>query len=259
MEIIHLWDKVPALAGEEPVLEYYPAENKTTDATMVIFPGGGYAFRSAFEGEGYAKFLNSLGMDAFVCEYRVLPSRFPLQLLDARRAMRYVRANAERYGIDPKRIGAMGSSAGGHLAALVSNYLEKIDYEDIDELDKVDPIPNLNILCYPAIRQVNEEDTIVYGAFMNLMHDRPHEELYVDRLVHKNTPPAFIWATYDDACVNVISSYMYGTALKNNKIPHELHIFDEGEHGLGLAEDNPHVGQWTGLLVNWLKKNNWIR
>lgn len=259
MEIIHLWNNAPALVGEEPILEYYPAENKTTDATMVIFPGGGYAFRSAYEGDGYAKYLNSLGMDAFVCEYRVLPNRFPLQLLDARRAMRYVRANAEKYGIAPDKIGAMGSSAGGHLAALVANYLGKIDFEDIDELDKVDPIPNFTVLCYPAICQVNEEDTIVYGTFMNLVHDRPHSDYYVDLLVHDKTPPAFIWATYDDAIVNVLSSYIYGTALKNHKIPHELHIFAEGEHGLGLAENDPYVGQWTGLLANWLKKYNWIK
>lgn len=259
MEIIHLWNEVPALDGEEPVLEYYPAENKTTDATMVIFPGGGYAFRSPHEGDGYARFLNSLGMDAFVCEYRVLPNRFPLQLLDARRAMRYVRANAERYGVDPEKIGVMGSSAGGHLAALVSNFLDKIDYEGVDELDLVDPIPNLAVLCYPAIRQVNEEDTIVYGCFMNLVHDKPHQDIYVDRLVNSKTPPTFIWSTYEDACVNVISSYVYATALRDHKIPHEVHVFTCGEHGLGLAENDEYVCQWTTLLINWLKRVNWIK
>ena len=259
MEIIHLWDNVPALQGEEPVLEYFPAENKTTDATMVIFPGGGYAFRSAYEGEGYARFLNTLGMDAFVCEYRVLPNRFPLPLLDARRAVRYVRANAEKYSVSPDKIGAMGSSAGGHLAALLSNYIGTIGYEGEDELDRVDPFPNLAVLCYPAICQVDEDDLAVYGCFMNLVHDKPHADYYADNLVHNNTPPTFIWATYEDSCVNVISSYIYATALRNHKIPHELHIFTGGDHGLGLAEDNEHVGQWTGLLTNWLKRVNWIK
>ncbi len=258
MEVIHLWDNVPALDGEEPVLEYYPAEHKTTDATCVIFPGGGYMFRSPFEGDGYARFLNSVGMDAFVCEYRVNPSRFPIQLLDARRAMRYVRANAEKYGIDPDRIAVMGSSAGGHLAALLANYKEPIEFEGTDELDKIDPIPNATILCYPVIHQANSEDTDVYGCFMNLVHDKPHEDYYVDVMVTDKTPPAFIWATYEDSCVNIINSYIYGKALRDHKIPHELHILMGGDHGLGLAEDNPQVSQWTDLLVNWLKHIGWL-
>lgn len=259
MEIIHLWKEVPELTLEEPILEYFPAENKKTDATVVIFPGGGYVFRSGYEGEGYARFLNSLGMDAFVCEYRVNPSRFPIQLLDARRAMRYVRANAEKYGIDPNKIGAMGSSAGGHLAALLANYRKPIDNEGVDELDSVDPVPNATILCYPVIRQVNEQDDAVYGCFMNLVHDRPHVDYYVDLMVDENTPPAFIWATYDDSTVNIISSYSYATALRNHNIPHEMHILMGGDHGLGLAPENPHVGQWSGLLANWLKHIEWIK
>lgn len=258
MEIIHLWDKVPALDGEEPVLEYYPAENKTTSATCVIFPGGGYSFRSAWEGEGYARFLNSQGMDAFVCEYRVNPYRFPIQLLDARRAVRYVRANAEKYGVDPDRIAVMGSSAGGHLAALVANYRKPIDFEGADELDSIDPVPNATILCYPVIRQVDSEDQAVYGCFMNLVHDKPHVDYYVDMMVTDETPPAFIWATYEDSCVNINGSYNYGKALREHHIPHELHILEGGDHGLGLADDNPQVAQWTGLLVNWLKLKGWL-
>ena len=258
MEIIHLWDNVPALDGEEPVLEYYPAKNKTTDATFVIFPGGAYAFRSAFEGDGYARFLNSMGMDAFVCEYRVLPNRFPLQLLDARRAMRYVRANAEKYGIDPNKIGAMGSSAGGHLAALLANYKEKIDYEGVDKLDDVDPVPNSTVLCYPAIRAVNDEDQTVYGCLMNLAGDSPVENYYPDTMVTEQTPPAFIWATYEDACVNIISSYTYGKALRDHNVSHELHILTGGDHGLGLADGIPGVEQWSGLMVSWLKRNGWL-
>ncbi len=240
------------------MLEYYPAENKTTDATFVIFPGGAYAFRSAFEGDGYARFLNSMGMDAFVCEYRVLPNRFPLQLLDARRAVRYIRANAEKYGIDPNKIGAMGSSAGGHLAALLANFKEQIEFEGADELDKVDYIPNSTVLCYPAIRPVNEEDSTVYGCLKNLTGERDPEDFYPDTLVTDSTPPAFIWATYEDACVNMINSYIYGKALRDHHVPHELHILTGGDHGLGLAQNVPGVCQWSGLMVSWLRRNGWL-
>ena len=115
MEIFKMWDKTPEVDGFEPTIEYYKAEDKKTDATIVIFPGGGYVGRAEHEGKGYAEFFNSLGMDAFVVQYRVSPYRFPLPLLDARRGVRWVRANGEKFGINPEKVGVMGSSAGGHL------------------------------------------------------------------------------------------------------------------------------------------------
>ena len=190
MKVLDLWENVPALNGETPVLEYYPAKNKATDAAVVVFPGGGYGGRAPKEGEGYAVFLNSIGMDAYVCEYRVAPYRFPIPLLDARRAVRYVRYHAEQFGVDPDKIAVMGSSAGGHLAALVSTYKEAIDFEGADEIDGMSPIPNATILCYPVIHHPDDE-CCHKGSYYNLTGDeKEHRELSPDLLVDSNTPKA---------------------------------------------------------------------
>lgn len=259
MTTIQLWENVPGKSEETPVLEYYPAENKTSDATVVICPGGGYAMRADHEGRGYAEYLNSIGMDAFVCEYRVAPHRFPLPLLDIRRAIRYVRANAEKYGIDPAKIAVMGSSAGGHLAALVSTYTDKIDFEDIDALDEVCPLPNATILCYPVVHMPDETKVAHVGSYKNLLgEDTDYAKYSPDLLVSDSTPTAFIWHTSDDNCVNVINSYLYAKALREHGIKHEMHIFPSGYHGLGLAENMPHVAQWSGLMKNWLADLGWI-
>ena len=259
METLKLWDKVPGLCEEEPVLEYYPAETRVTDATVVIFPGGGYVFRAGHEGGGYAEYFNSIGMDAFVCEYRVAPHYFPLPLLDARRAVRYVRFHAAEYGLNPDKIAVMGSSAGGHLAGMVSTYTAPIDFEDTDEIDKVDPIPNATILCYAVIHMPDSTGVAHVGSFENLCADRiPFAAVSDDLNVTDKTPPAFLWHTSDDDCVNVINSYLYASALREHGIPHELHVFPHGNHGLGLAQNRPHVAQWAPLMKNWLVDLGWL-
>jgi len=166
VKVIELWDSVPGYeeGHHHPTLEYYPAENKHASGTVIIFPGGGYARRAPHEGEGYAKFLNEQGMSCFVLQYRVAPTRFPYPLLDARRAVRYVRANAEKFGIDKDKIAVMGSSAGGHLAALISTYRGEIDGEGADELDNTDCLPNAHILCYPVTDMDSHN-----GSYRNLL------------------------------------------------------------------------------------------
>ncbi len=259
MTTIQLWENVPGKCEEVPVLEYYPAENKVTDATVVICPGGGYAMRAGHEGKGYAEYFNGLGMDAFVCEYRVAPHRFPLPLLDIRRSIRYVRAHAAEYGVNPEKIAVMGSSAGGHLAALVSTYTAPIDFEDIDELDKVCPLPNASILCYPVIHLPDETNIAHVGSYKNLLGENTDYAKYSPNLlVSDTTPTAFLWHTSDDAVVNVINSYLYAKALREHNIKHEMHIFPSGYHGLGVATNMPHVAQWTGLLKNWLIDLGWL-
>lgn len=260
MTTIQLWDKIPGMCEEVPVLEYYPAEHKVTDATCVICPGGGYAMRADHEGRGYAEYFNSLGMDAFVCEYRVSPHRFPLELLDIRRSIRYVRAHAAEYGIDPNKVAVMGSSAGGHLAAFVSTYTAPIDFEDTDAIDSENPIPNATILCYPVIHCPDASNIAHAGSYYNLLGEGrdDYDKYSPDLLVSDTTPTAFIWHTSDDSCVNVINSYAYATALRQHNINHEMHIFPSGYHGLGLAGNMPHVAQWTGLLKNWLCDLGWL-
>ena len=137
-KIIDLWEgNAPLYNGEaNPTFEFYPAQNKKGRGTVVICPGGAYWNHANHEGKNYAEFLNDCGLDVFVLYYRVASThnKFPSSLLDARRAIRYVRANAEKYGIDPEKIAIMGSSAGGHLAALTSTYKKPIDGEGVDEL-----------------------------------------------------------------------------------------------------------------------------
>lgn len=261
MEVLKLWDKTPGTCNEEPVLKYFPASEKTTKSTVVILPGGGYCFRaSEHEGSAFAEYFNYLGMDAFVCEYRVAPHHhFPLPLLDARRAVRYVRANAEKFGIDPDKVAIMGSSAGGHLAALTSTYTDAIDFEGEDDIDKISPVPNATILCYPVIHMPDETNVAHVGSYENLCgDDKDYAKYSPDLLVSDTTPTAFIWHTSEDDCVNVINSYLYASALRRHGIHHELHVFPDGPHGMGFAKKAPHVGQWAGLMKNWLGYLGWL-
>lgn len=254
-----MWEKTPLAGEEEPVLEYYPAERKKTDAVAVIFPGGGYRRRAGHEGNGYAGYLNSIGMDAFVCEYRVHPDLFPAPLLDARRAVRFVRANAEKFDLSPDKIAVMGSSAGGHLAALVSTYFDPIDGEGIDETDNVNCKPNATILCYPVVHMPDEENIGHVDSYRALLGEGADCAPYSpDLLVDDSTPSAFIWHVSEDSAVNVANSYKYAAALARHGIPHELHVFPYGVHGMGLALQSKHVAQWTGLLHGWFCEIGWL-
>lgn len=262
MKTYKLWDVAPLLVDYEPVLEYYPTENKTTDATIIVFPGGGYWFRAPEEGEGYARYLNTLGMDAFVLQYRVSPYHFPAQLLDARRSIRFVRANAEKFGVDANKIGVMGSSAGGHLAAMVSTYRGTTEFENNDDIDKVDYIPDFQILCYPVIT-LSDMAIAHIGTTLNLIGTESDKlviakDLNPALIADEKTPKAFIWHTSNDEGVNVCNSLQYGERLRHVGVLFEMHVFPDGEHGLALAENEPHVGQWTTLFENWLKDNKYI-
>lgn len=242
-------------------ITFYEAPEKRSDAAIVIFPGGAYAMRAEHEGKGYAEFFQSIGVNSFVVDYRVAPDYFPLPLLDARRAVRFVRANAEKFGISPDKIAVMGSSAGGHLTAMVSTYTEKIDGEDVDEIDKTDFLPNAQILCYAVI--ANPDTGISHeGSYRNLLGDK-YDEMHVkvDPVLNvtEKTPAAFIWHTASDEAANVINGYEYAKALRQHNVPVEMHIFPDGRHGLGVAKDFPHVAQWTELLKNWLSYIGWLK
>lgn len=256
-----LWDNAPGLLTEEPGITFYPAENKKTDACTVIFPGGGYCCRAPHEGAGYAEFLNKYGMNAFVVDYRVSPARFPVELLDARRAVRFVRYNAEKFGIDKNKVAVMGSSAGGHLAALLSTYTDPIDYENLDETDSQPYLPDATILCYPVISDPSYGTETHVGSYESLLgaENLDKAKLYAPALlVNESTPPAFLWHTFADEGVNVKNSFNYASALRDFGIPCELHVFPEGRHGLGTAECIPHTAQWTGLLIEWFRDKGWL-
>lgn len=259
--MINLWENAPGTVLETPSITPFIPENKKTDAAVVIFPGGGYGGRANHEGAGYAEFLNNHGITAFVVNYRVKPHTFPLELLDARRAVRFVRAKANEYGISKDKIAVMGSSAGGHLAALVSTYTKPIDFEGLDEIDNENYLPNAQILCYPVICHPQGDGVAHAGSYINLLGDNYAsfaKEVDPALNVTEATPRAFIWHTANDGGVNVINSYTYATALRKNCVSAEMHIFPNGPHGLGLAENNPHVAQWSKLLINWFKEIKWL-
>ena len=241
-------------------ITYYPAPDKKSDAAVIIFPGGADLGRAEHEGKGYAEFFQSIGVDSFVVDYRVFPDRFPLPLLDARRAVRYVRYHAKEYGINPERIAAMGSSAGGHLTALLSTYKDGIDGEGVDEIDSESFLPNAQILCYPVIR-CPESGVAHVGSYENLLGDKIVDAAAFDPalLADETTPQAFIWHTAEDNTVNPIISYDYAAALRRHGVPVEMHIFPCGGHGLGLAQSIPHTAQWSGLLKNRLIDMGWLK
>ncbi len=262
METIKLWNNIPGMCEEEPVMEFYPSVKKASDTAVVIFPGGGYRIRADYEGQGYAEYLNSLGINAFVCQYRVAPHRHPLPLLDARRAVQYVRYNAEKYGIDPKKIGVMGSSAGGHLAATLCTCFEAFDDALVnkDEIDAVDFIPDFQILCYPVIAL---EDFGHIGSKNNLFGDNSEDrELIASYSAHnrvsEKTPKAFIWHTFTDSVVNVKNTLAYAWKLKDFNIECEIHVYQNGPHGMALALNNLSVGQWSSSLKIWLMHNGYL-
>ena len=261
MERVYLWNEAPGMCEEIPYIDIYIPENKKSDGAVLIFPGGGYIRRADHERENYAKFLNAHGITAFVAGYRVSPHRFPLPLLDARRCMRYIRANAEKFGLNKNRIAAMGSSAGGHLAAMLSTYTKTIDFEGLDEIDQENYMPNLQILCYPAIDQPSDDSYTHNVSYMNLIGQRDIDletEINPVNNVTETTPEALFFHTNADPGVSVINSYVYATALRRKNIPVEMHIFPDGGHGLGLAPSLPHTAQWSGLLINWFKRLGWI-
>ncbi len=261
IEVMNLWNKIPGGNGEIPTITAYIPENRTHNGAVIIFPGGGYADRAPYEGKDYAEFLANNGICAFDVAYRVAPNEFPIQLLDARRSVKLVRHFANKYGIDKDKIAVMGSSAGGHLAALCSTYKEKIEFEvEEDEIEKEDFCTNAQILCYPVIKL--SEPIGHEGSGNNLMGSKKTEELAKsltpDLIADSNTPRAFIWHTFADQAVNVINSLDYARRLKEVGSSAELHIFPDGKHGMGLDREKgtavgDHVLQWNELLLNWIE------
>ncbi len=264
MQIFDLWENnIPYYdGGEIPKLTYYKASQKKGRGAVIICPGGAYAIRSPHEGEGYAAFLNKEGLDAFVLDYRVAPSKYPAALCDARRAIRFVRHNAERFGIDPEKIAIMGSSAGGHLAAHAASYIGEISGEACDEIDRESYVPNAQILCYPVIDFEGHA-----GSYENLLGeklDSLRESVTPLNIVTKSAPPAYMWHTSSDETVDVCNTYRYAERLKKLDVPVEMHIYPVGPHGIGLATEDtpnrpdgassfvPHVQTWSALLIKWL-------
>ncbi len=242
-----------ATSEDRPTLTPCLLDGPETRACVIVLPGGGYARRADHEGVPVAQWLNSLGLHSAVLDYRVAPYRHPAPLSDAQRAIRLVRAHAAEWKIDPKRIGILGFSAGGHLAASAATLFDRRAYEAVDAIDEHTARPDAAILCYPVI---SSGPNAHQGSFENLLGpDAPAElrrEMSLENQVNAQTPPCFIWHTANDGAVPVENALLFASALSRAKVPYALHVFPDGPHGVGLASDRPALAIWTKLCANWL-------
>ena len=265
--IIQLWpqDAPGALGNEDtdiPTLTIYlPDPAKATGAGIVVCPGGGYSGLAPHEGEHYALWLNQQGIAAFVLKYRLASNgyHYPSMCYDVARAMRCVRANAQEWQLDANRIGVMGSSAGGHLSSWILTHFDDGQPNADDLIERQSSRPNLGMLCYPVISMSDEIGHA--GCRNNLMGDSSSpellEQLSTELQVKPQTPPCFIWHTYEDAGVKVENSIEFASALRRAGVPFELHVYQKGHHGLGLGSGEYDPAKWlpwTEECARWLRE-----
>lgn len=269
---IVLWpDGAPGALGREakdiPTLTpFLPDPTNATGAAIVICPGGGYGHLADHEGSVYARWLNRHGVAGFVLKYRLGSGgyRHPAMLQDAARALRTVRYRAGEWGLDTQRIGVMGSSAGGHLASTLLTHWDEGQPDAADPVERVSSRPDLGILCYAVITMGPVTHA---GSKRNLLGDNPSPELVSllsnERQVNAKTPPTFLWSTADDTVVRVENSLLFAAALSRERVPHELHIFESGPHGLGLGTKRAELDEpllpWTTNCLAWLKLRGFVK
>ena len=266
-----LWpDGAPGRLGSStndiPTLTpFLPAPGTATGAALVICPGGGYGGLAGHEGADYARFLGARGVAGFVLKYRLGSHgyRHPAMMDDVNRAVRLVRHRAGDFGVDPKRVGVMGSSAGGHLASTAVTHWDLGRADAVDPVDRLSSRPDLGVLCYPVITMGEFTHA---GSRRNLLGDKPDPALVWllsnELQVTPRTPPCFLWHTAEDTAVPVENSLNFAAALQRAKVPFDLHVFQSGRHGIGLNAKPPEfegAHPWAGDLVFWLKQQGWAR
>ncbi|MEJ7712895.1 MAG: alpha/beta hydrolase [Pyrinomonadaceae bacterium] len=257
-----LWpDGAPGAIGKEDadqpsVRSYVPKHVKSNGTSVIVCPGGGYgALAVDHEGRQVAEWLNTMGITAFVLKYRLgTRYRHPAPLQDAQRAIRYVRANAKEYNVASDRIGIMGFSAGGHLAATAGTHFDAGNTQATDPVERASSRPDFLILAYPVISFTAEYTH--QGSARNLLTDKPDpallENLSNEKQVTAETPPTFLFHTNEDTGVPPENSVAFYLALRKAKVPAELHIYERGRHGLGLAPGDPVLSTWKERLAGWL-------
>lgn len=251
-------------SGEEdtPTVRVYSPE-KPNGAAIVICPGGGYGILAYdHEGTQIAQWLNSIGVTGVVLQYRHAPKyRHPTPLGDAQRAIRYVRANAAALKVSPSRIGVMGFSAGGHLASTVSTHFDAGTADAKDPIDRVSCRPDFSVLCYPVISL--KDDYAHGGSAKNLLGEKASDPALLENLsnytqVNDKTPPAFLFHTNEDKGVRVENALAYYSALVKHNVPAEMHVYQNGPHGVGLADGEPGAKNWRVELAAWLQTNGFL-
>lgn len=265
---MRLWEgDAPGAKGKEdadiPTLALYaPPAGKANGAAVVICPGGGYGGLADHEAKPPADWLNTLGVTGFVLKYRLGPRyQQPVMPQDVARALRYVRYHAKEWNLDPKRIGVMGFSAGGHLASTAATHFDDGDANAADPIDRISSRPDVAILVYPVITMT---DPFTHGGSrQNLLGKSPSPDLIEafsnEKRVTLKTPPTFLMHTADDAVVPMENSLLFAMACRKAGVPVELHVYEHGPHGVGMGGTDPVLSKWPGTCAEWLKARGFLK
>ncbi|MFO1500555.1 MAG: alpha/beta hydrolase [Verrucomicrobiota bacterium] len=266
---VPLWrDGAPGALGTEdkdiPTLTPYLPDFGEATAAVVVCPGGGYGGLAPHEGRDYALWLKQQGVAGLVLKYRLGSGGYhhPRMLEDAARAVRLARSKAAEWNLDPKRVGVMGSSAGGHLASTLLTHFDAGDPNANDPVEHESSRPDLGILCYAVITMGTYTHQ---GSKRNLLGENPAPELVWllsnELQVTPKTPPTFLWHTVEDPAVPVENSLQFAAALRKAGVPFALHVYERGAHGLGLKDQPPfeHAHPWAKDCAFWLKEHGFIK
>ena len=244
-------------ADKPAVTPFLPPAGRGNGTAVVVCPGGGYGnLATEHEGQQISLWLNSMGVAGFVLKYRLGPKyHHPIELGDAQRAIRFVRAHAAEYRVRPDRVGIWGFSAGGHLASTAATHFDAGQPDAADPIDRQGSRPDFAILAYPVI-----SFTTPYthqGSKRNLLGENPDpklvESLSNELQVTPQTPPTFLFHTTEDKGVPPENSVLFYLALRKAGVPCEMHIYERGPHGVGLARFDHILGSWTERLADWLQ------
>jgi len=257
----------PGALGDEdtdrPNLTIYLPHANEAHSAVIVCPGGGYGMLAVdHEGKQIADWLNARGVAAFVLRYRLGPKyHHPIELGDAQRALRFVRYHAADYGIAADKIGIWGFSAGGHLASTAGTHFDSGNPSAADPVDRVGSRPDFMILAYPVISL--NTPYVHRGSLRNLLGDNPDPQLVAslsnETQVTPQTPPAFLFHTTTDSGVPVENSVLFYLALRKAGVPAEMHIYEQGPHGVGLALFDPILSAWSRQLEPWLRLHGWMK
>jgi len=262
-QAIVLWPEgAPGALGSEdadiPTLTpYLPSADKATGAAIIICPGGGYHHLAEAHGKPVAEWLNSIGVAGFVLKYRHLRYQHPIPWQDAARAIRTVRARAAEWKLDPKRIGIMGFSAGGHVATMTGTHFDAGRPDAADRIERVSSRPDLMILSVAVITM--RPPFAHAGSVKNLLGEKPDPDLIAfcstDEQVTSQTPPTFIVDTWSDRGVPVENSLLFASALRKAGVACEMHVYEQGPHNFLVAtgETRRILDTWWDRLADWLR------
>ncbi len=268
-EVRLLWPSgAPGAVGSEDAdtpsfTIFLPPAPKATGTGIVVCPGGGYQMLAMdHEGRQIARWLNSIGVAAFILKYRHAPHyHHPAPLTDAKRALRLVRFGAAGFRVAPDAIGIWGFSAGGHLASTLCTHFDAGDANASDPIERVSCRPDFLVLAYPVISFTTEFTH--QGSLRNLLGENPDPNLVGqfsnEKQVTKDTPPTFLFHTDEDDGVPAENSVLFYLALRKAGVPAELHIYQHGHHGVGLAPTDQVLSSWSDRLADWLKTRSWVR